>query len=122
MDCPKCQSSMKIVKWRGYEIDRCSDCCGLWFDKMEHVELTLEDRAYLIDVRALDRAKQFNKIRDIDCPHCKIRLIKINAKGKKEHCWEACKNCRGVFFDSGEFRDFIRSNATIVFDSSIVQE
>ncbi len=33
--CPNCYSKMSLVKMDDIEIDVCSDCTGIWFDKNE---------------------------------------------------------------------------------------
>ena len=35
MECPKCEASMQRVLHQGIEVDRCTQCKGLWFDYLE---------------------------------------------------------------------------------------
>ena len=39
LHCPHCQVSMKIVTIDGIEIDVCTSCSGIWFDKYEVEEI-----------------------------------------------------------------------------------
>ena len=39
MNCPKCISPMVKVIFHNIEVDRCTDCQGLWFDEFEKEEL-----------------------------------------------------------------------------------
>ena len=35
MDCPKCKAAMELVTVANVEVDRCTNCKGLWFDAGE---------------------------------------------------------------------------------------
>ena len=35
MNCPKCNSMMEKVEYQSIEIDRCTNCYGIWFDMLE---------------------------------------------------------------------------------------
>ena len=35
MNCPKCRSEIHEMKFEGVEVDFCSSCKGIWFDKDE---------------------------------------------------------------------------------------
>ena len=39
MICPKCQADMHKLSTPDAEIDRCSQCNGLWFDMLEHTDV-----------------------------------------------------------------------------------
>ncbi|MFN2270503.1 MAG: zf-TFIIB domain-containing protein, partial [Anaerolineae bacterium] len=39
MDCPKCQSPMEAVVYESFEVNRCTNCKGLWFDLREQEHL-----------------------------------------------------------------------------------
>jgi Zn-finger nucleic acid-binding protein len=39
MECPKCLSKMKVIDFQGIEIDRCTDCFGMFFDHREEEDL-----------------------------------------------------------------------------------
>jgi len=41
MHCPKCGAEMQIVKLEGIEVDKCSECIGIYFDN-EELEKLLE--------------------------------------------------------------------------------
>ena len=41
MKCPKCGADLHPEEFRGIQIDRCSECHGLWFDDGE-MELLLK--------------------------------------------------------------------------------
>lgn len=35
MKCPRCYTELKPTDHQGVEIDRCSECCGIWLDHGE---------------------------------------------------------------------------------------
>ena len=41
MKCPKCGADLRVETYHGVEIDRCSECDGIWFDAGE-AELLIE--------------------------------------------------------------------------------
>ncbi len=45
MNCPKCIAPMVKVTFHNIEVDRCSNCQGLWFDEFEREELEHEMKA-----------------------------------------------------------------------------
>ena len=106
MDCPKCMSSMEIVKFSDVEVDRCTNCKGIWFDMLEHEQLKELKGSEIIDSGKPEVGKQYNELEDIDCPKCHTPMIRM-VDLKQPHIWyEGCTVCYGVFFDAGEFRDY----------------
>ena len=45
MKCPKCGANLEIEEYHGIEIDRCSECNGIWFDAGEAELLTEKESA-----------------------------------------------------------------------------
>jgi Zn-finger nucleic acid-binding protein len=41
MKCPKCGADLQVEQYEGIEVDRCTECQGVWFDAGE-VEQLLE--------------------------------------------------------------------------------
>jgi len=39
MKCPKCGGDLKAEEYHGIQVDRCSDCLGVWFDAGEAEQL-----------------------------------------------------------------------------------
>lgn len=115
MNCPKCSANMKVLHYHGYEVDRCAACHGLWFDRLECDELRLLDNPEILDIGDPTIGKKFNRKNSIDCPRCKRPMVKIEAEGRTDVWYEGCLNCRGVFFDAGEFRDYLDSDIVISF-------
>jgi uncharacterized protein len=41
MKCPKCGADLAVEEYHGVEIDRCTECSGIWFDAGE-AELVMD--------------------------------------------------------------------------------
>lgn len=106
MECPKCSSPMDKVVYSDIEVDRCSNCKGIWFDLLEHEKLKKIKGSEQIDSGNPETGKEYNKIAQIKCPICKTSMVKM-VDNNQSHIWyESCPTCYGVFLDAGEFTDF----------------
>jgi Zn-finger nucleic acid-binding protein len=106
MKCPKCNSDMEKVTFEQIEVDRCTNCKGLWFDMLEHEHLKAMQNSESIDVGKAELGKEYDKIDKIDCPVCQTQMIRMVDKDQSHIHYEACTTCYGVFFDAGEFTDY----------------
>ncbi len=106
MKCPKCAATMAKVEYQGLEVDRCSECQGLWFDLMEHEQLKKLSGSEEIDSGAPEVGKINNTITRIACPVCNVPLISMVVAGQPHISYESCTVCYGVYFDAGEFKDY----------------
>ena len=70
MNCPKCQSAMATVKIGIVEVDRCTNCGGLWFDSLEEEWLKTPGDAVALDVGDAQMGSALNANDRIDCPRC----------------------------------------------------
>ena len=91
----------------GHEVDRCTGCGGLWFDLREH-ERIAESKA---DVKRLDtgdasKGARQNERRDIQCPACGVKMLKLSVPNQLHIKYESCPVCYGAFFDAGELKDY----------------
>jgi Zn-finger nucleic acid-binding protein len=110
MRCPKCSAAMDKVQYESIEVDRCTDCKGIWFDMLEQEHLKAIEGSEEIDIGDPEVGKQTNIVDQITCPVCKSRMIRM-VDGRQPHIWfESCTVCYGVFFDAGEFRDYKQEN------------
>ncbi len=104
MICPKCQVEMDKLSTPDAEVDRCSQCNGLWFDMLEHTDV--KAIAKQIDIGDAATGEKFNKIDKISCPVCvNSALIRMVEAGQAHIWFESCPRCFGRFYDAGEFRD-----------------
>jgi PAT family beta-lactamase induction signal transducer AmpG len=105
MRCPKCRSDMKQINVDGTIVDRCTTCNGIWFDEGEVEALSDKEAATAIDTGTTDIGKLHNTIHDYRCPRCGGQMEK-KVDPQQQHIWyETCNDCKGSFFDAGEFRD-----------------
>ena len=52
--CPLCRKEMEIVHIDKVEIDRCSNCEGVWLDRDELDQLIKQERERIADLFKLD--------------------------------------------------------------------
>lgn len=107
MDCPKCTGTLEEKTYgRKITVRRCSECGGLWCKPDVLLEMQREWMSEaVLDSGDPKLGQQLNKLDDIDCPECGIKMNKAY-DDKQVHIWyEACPSCDGLFFDAGEFSD-----------------
>ena len=107
MQCPKCLSDMEVIDFNGIEIDRCTDCFGMWFDHLEKEDLKDLKGAESIDIGDEFVGATLNQIMDVPCPVCKVKMNHILHNEPYEIKFESCPKCHGAYFDAGEFRDYM---------------
>ena len=106
MQCPKCDSPMEKINFAAHEIERCTQCKGLWFDMLEHEDLKRISGSESIDVGDASEGKKYNVKQDVRCPNCHVPMVKMVDHNQRHIWYETCHSCFGVFFDAGEFRDY----------------
>ena len=105
MNCPKCISLMEKVTLGGIDVERCTDCRGLFFDEFDKERLRKTPGAEALDIGDTQTGREFNKVDLINCPRCGSRMIRMVDR-EQHHIWfEHCTVCGGSFFDAGEFKD-----------------
>ncbi len=105
MECPKCHAEFETVTFSEIEVDRCTNCHGLWFDMLEKDDLIKLEGSESIDIGSEKVGEQYDEMRDINCPKCQLAMIPMVDKDQFHILYESCPYCFGVFFDAGEFRD-----------------
>lgn len=109
MKCPKCEAEMAGVVYGGVEVDRCSNCQGLWFDTGELAKLRRDNwmADYVLDRGEASVGKYFNRVTEISCPRCGGEM-KQESDERQPHIWyESCAQGHGTFLDAGEFKDLV---------------
>lgn len=106
LQCPKCNAPMNPVQFEDVEVDRCSECSGLWFDALEHEQLKTRSGSESIDVGEAGSAERGAHSGSAKCPRCNVSMISMVVNGQAHIHFESCTTCHGVYFDSGEFKDF----------------
>ena len=114
MQCPKCKSPMSDFEAELFSAKKCQGCHGIWFDHGEHEtarDVIQQDRRLkpsLVDSYEPDPTHDYNAIRDIWCPKCPHqKMIKMVDMEQQHIQFESCPSCNGVFFDAGEFKDYV---------------
>jgi len=108
--CPKCQGTSEPVVYADIEVDRCTDCKGIWFDSLEAQTLKEIRGSESIDVGDPATGQQFNEMGKINCPKCGTQMTKMVDLNQSHIWYEKCPVCYGIWFDAGEFRDFKQEN------------
>ena len=105
MDCPKCESPMRLVSFHGVAVERCTSCDGLWLAARAHEKLARMEGSEALDSGDAKVGKDYDKLGRIRCPACRSPLVRM-VDSRQPHVWfESCSACGGVFFDAGEFKD-----------------
>lgn len=107
MKCPKCLGTMEPVLFNDVEVDRCTKCYGLFFDHLEKETLRKMEGAELLDVGDEFVGARFNEILDVACPKCEQKMQHVVHTDPFEIKFECCSSCKGIYFDAGEFRDYL---------------
>ncbi len=106
MRCPKCSSRMEPVTYQEITVERCTTCYGLFFGMLEFDDLKAIEDSARIDIGDAAVGRLYDAMRDVTCPACGARMIKMVDSHQPHLTYEACTVCHGVFFDAGEFRDY----------------
>jgi len=121
MQCPKCLGNMKPLMFNDVEVDRCTNCYGLFFDHLEKETLKKMEGAQELDIGDEFLGATYNEILDVPCPKCKTKMEPIVHTDPFEIKFEQCSDCRGVFFDAGEFRDYLEDEIYEQFQDIVDQ-
>ena len=105
MQCPKCKADFETITYDKIEVDRCTECKGVWFDIMEKEDLTRIQGSDSIDIGDEHVGEKYNHMREINCPKCDVKMLPMVDKDQFHIKYESCPTCFGTFFDAGEFRD-----------------
>jgi Zn-finger nucleic acid-binding protein len=111
MKCPVCKVSLTAVEHDKIELDYCSVCHGLWFDKGE-LELLLDTLAggatrELVN-SLMQRPQQQVDEKSRKCPICRRTMKKIDMGSGRDLIIDVCKAGHGLWFDGGEPGAFIK--------------
>ena len=102
MQCPKCDSAMEIVECDEVEIDRCTTCSGIWFDRGEAEAMSNRWIAEFVDVGDPKLGEKMDEIDAINCPRCGTQMRRFFDVEESQLQYEECDD-HGKFFDAGEF-------------------
>ena len=96
---------MEKVNSEEFSALKCVGCSGIWFQDGSHELAKSIEGVSNIDKNTTNSQAAYNEMRDIDCPECSKKMIKMIDRGQYHIQFEACTYCNGVYFDAGEFKD-----------------
>lgn len=110
MLCPRCHvSHFNVIKYEGIDIDRCSDCLGVWLDDGELIQiLKKRDKKFTQDQLKSVVKNSFSGListeinQELVCPKCHCEMNSINFGSDSGIFIDRCPNDCGVWFDSKE--------------------
>lgn len=110
MICPKCSGETEVVSYDEIQVDRCTNCSGLWFDTGELEQLRKDTwmADYILDTGNASEGRKFNRIDTIHCPQCRELMKEEFDAGQPHIMYETCPNGHGSFLDAGEFTDLVK--------------
>lgn len=113
--CPKCGIALRNWVFEGIKGQLCTDCCGLWMEKVQWETLAQADITWVkclaISIRhdltgttksALD-SEQAQHLREVyrgKCPRCSAMVVKKNHLGT---AIERCRCCDGAWLYLADF-------------------
>lgn len=121
--CPHCKKSLKKSILHNTEINYCSSCLGLWFEKDElrQAKDAKDEQLNWLDI---DLWKDKTKFRvspgQTLCPSCRLPLYKTQY-GDSDIKVDVCNMCQGIWLDRGEFKkitDYLKKRSDYeIFDN-----
>ena len=97
---------MSKIENDNFSAMKCSSCRGIWFSHGDHEIAKKIKGIAAIDDNDSDAARAFNDIKIVKCPECNMSMIRMIDKDQFHIQFDACTGCHGVYFDSGEFKDY----------------
>lgn len=100
--CPECERNFQILKIDETEIDHCSFCNSIWFDKKELA--TLINNSKDLPSEGLRLRSRDSKY---DCPICQTNMEEHVFSEGSNLLVDICKE-HGVYLENGEFERAVR--------------
>ena len=98
MDCPRCDSNLKVQKHRGIEVDQCVKCEGMWLDypELDQLEDTVLDTDE-IKGSMITRSSEGQ----LSCPVCQAPMDQFRYRFNE--LWlDVCPQEHGFWLDKDE--------------------
>lgn len=109
MKCPNDNTDLDQALFSDIEVDYCTRCLGIWFDKDElsYAKDKKDDQLNWLDFDIWrDKAKFNLSMSDKHCPSCRVGLMQVGYDNSNVKI-DFCKNCQGVWLDRGEFKQMM---------------
>lgn len=110
---------MEVITFNEVEVERCTNCYGLFFDHLERETLRRMEGAEILDVGDEFVGARYNEILDVACPKCSTKMEHVLHTDPFEIKFEHCPECKGVYFDAGEFRDYLEEEIYAQFQEVV---
>lgn len=107
MHCPKCNSPMEPVTFANVTVERCMACEGIWFDGTTARDLKKVAGGASVDTGSAAVGKEQDKMVGVACPVCGKKMETRPDTYQPHLRYEVCPDGDGVYFDAGEFRDYV---------------
>jgi len=98
MNCPRCNSELKVEDYEGIEVDRCLGCQGMWLDygELEQLEEVVLDEDEITGTIVFSRFKG-----ELLCPKCGKAMQRFNYRAYDVEL-DFCEQGHGTWLDAGE--------------------
>ena len=117
MVCPNCKKeTLEKINFDKVEVNRCTQCHGIWFNQDELRKSKDEKDQYLkwLDIDLWKEGKKFQVSSSGKmCPLCKETLYEVRY-GESDIKVDTCISCKGIWLDEGEFKKIIAYLKNIV--------
>lgn len=97
---------METKKYDNVQIQRCTNCQGIWFKPGSASKLKEKFHSEFLDPGDPAIGKKYNELEGVKCPECSVELDKVTDERQIHIQYETCPNGHGAFFDAGEFTDW----------------
>ena len=106
---------MDPVAYDGVTVHRCTRCQGIWFDGATYRSLKKVPGADKLDTGSAATGRRNDAIKDVLCPVCRT-VLEVKPDLYQPHIhYDVCPAGDGVYFDAGEFRDFVKEDLADFF-------
>jgi Zn-finger nucleic acid-binding protein len=106
---------MDPVTYAGVTVQRCTRCQGIWFDGATYISLKKAPGAAKVDTGSASQGRKHDAMTGVLCPVCRTVLEAKPDLYQPHIYYDVCPNGDGVYFDAGEFRDFVKEDLTDFF-------
>lgn len=109
--CPKCKINLTPKTIGTVEVDECSKCKGIWFDKDElrQVKDASDSDLNWLDFEIWKHADQFKSTPCVhSCPTCKEPMVTLEY-GKSNVVIDYCPSCKGTWLEKDELKKIIKA-------------
>ncbi|MBN2512762.1 MAG: rhomboid family intramembrane serine protease [Sedimentisphaerales bacterium] len=110
MYCPVCRNVLRTVKSRGFVLDVCLTCKGIWFDDGELIGFAkaLENEVEPVEKLTLYKPRKAVGQKELlstrSCPRCNVTMKQFNYAYDSNIFLDRCLQCGGVWTDAGEIQ------------------